>query len=146
MWYSGGGQYEPRGIGHCTSKDGIHWTKHPKPVFTPDKRFSWERNRVAACQVIEWRGWFLMFYIGFANIDHAAIGLARSRDGIGGWERHPSNPIIAPSPGTWDHDACYKPYAILNETTWMLWYNGRHGSVEQIGLATHAGLDLGFDA
>jgi len=26
----------------------------------------------------------------------------------------------------------------------MLWYNGRRGSDEQIGLATHAGEDLGF--
>jgi len=27
---------------------------------------------------------------------------------------------------------------------WMLWYNGRHGSLEQIALATHEGEDLGF--
>jgi len=144
MWYSGGGQYEPRAIGHATSPDGFHWTRHPKPVFATDKRASWERDRVAACQVIEWRGWFVMFYIGFADIDHAAIGLARSRDGIAGWERHPANPIIAPSPGSWDHDACYKPYAIFDGKRWMLWYNGRRGSLEQIGLATRTGEDLGF--
>jgi len=27
----------------------------------------------------------------------------------------------------------------------MLWYNGRHGWLEQIGLAIHDGEDLGFD-
>jgi len=27
---------------------------------------------------------------------------------------------------------------------WLLWYNGRKGSDEYIGLATHAGFDLGF--
>lgn len=27
----------------------------------------------------------------------------------------------------------------------MLWYNGRHNSLEQIGLVTHHGEDLGFE-
>jgi hypothetical protein len=27
---------------------------------------------------------------------------------------------------------------------WQLWYNGRRGVVEQIGLALHDGEDLGF--
>jgi len=36
------------------------------------------------------------------------------------------------------------PFAILDGNRWMLWYNGRRGSVEQIGLATHDGEDLGF--
>jgi hypothetical protein len=27
---------------------------------------------------------------------------------------------------------------------WFLWYNGRKGAVEQIGLAVHEGEDLGF--
>ena len=37
-----------------------------------------------------------MFYIGFRDQDHAQIGLARSKDGITGWQRHPANPIIRP--------------------------------------------------
>jgi hypothetical protein len=44
------------------------------------------------------------------------------------------------------HDAVYKPFALLEQNRWPLWYNGRHGSVEQIGLAIHEGLDLGFPA
>ena len=47
--------------------------------------------------------------------------------------------------GHWDQDACYKPYAVFDGTKWLLWYNGRRGSLEQIGLATHEGYDLGFD-
>jgi hypothetical protein len=27
---------------------------------------------------------------------------------------------------------------------WLLWYNGRHGGLEQIGVVLHAGEDLGF--
>jgi hypothetical protein len=147
MWYSGGEIYEPDAIGYATSADGVHWTKPPgNPIFTPDPTCHWERAKVTACQVMKHRDWHLMFYIGFRDIDHAQIGLARSRDGIGGWQRHPSNPIISPSEGEWDHDATYKPFALFHEEekVWRLWYNGRRGQSEQIGMASHVGEDLGF--
>jgi sucrose-6-phosphate hydrolase SacC (GH32 family) len=147
MWYSGGEIYEPDAIGYATSPDGIHWTKHPdNPIFTPDHTCEWEQEKVTACQVLRHRGWHLMFYIGFRDVDHAQIGLARSRDGITGWQRHPANPIISPTENGWDHDAVYKPFALLDEAggRWRLWYNGRRGSLEQIGLAVHEGEDLGF--
>ena len=57
-------------------------------------------------------GWFVMFYIGFCDEAHAQIGLARLRDGLTGWQRHPANPIIRTSAGRWDHDAVYKPLAL----------------------------------
>jgi hypothetical protein len=85
-----------------------------------------------------------MFYIGFADRDRAQIGLARSKDGITDWQRHPANPIIRPGKGQWDADAVYKPYAIFDGRRWLLWYNGRRGGVEQIGVAIHEGEDLGF--
>ena len=85
-----------------------------------------------------------MFYIGFADEDTAQIGIARSRDGLTGWECHPDNPIIRARANrdAWDYDACYKPSAIFHKGRWMLWYNGRKGGVEQIGLATHPGRQL----
>jgi predicted GH43/DUF377 family glycosyl hydrolase len=145
MWYSGGEQYEPDAIGYATSPDGLAWTKLPaNPVFKSDPSIAWERHKVTACQVVQRDGWFLMFYIGFRDIDHAQIGIARSRDGIGKWERLAANPIIRPGTDQWDHDACYKPFAIFDGSKWLLWYNGRHGGAEQIGLAYHDGLDLGF--
>ncbi len=58
----------------------------------------------------------------------------------------PANPIIFPGKDQWDHDACYKPYAIFDGKKWLLWYNGRHGGLEQIGVVFHEGEDLGFDA
>jgi predicted GH43/DUF377 family glycosyl hydrolase len=145
LWYSGGEQYEPDAIGYATSPDGVTWTKHAgNPVFKSDPGAEWEKYKVTACQVVEDQGWYLMYYIGFRDIDHAQIGVARSRDGISNWRRNPANPIVHPDPGSWDHDACYKPYAIFDGTTWLLWYNGRHDSLEQIGVATHSGRDLGF--
>ncbi|MBE3069145.1 MAG: hypothetical protein IMZ66_02805 [Planctomycetes bacterium] len=146
MWYSGGEQYEPDAIGHATSPDGRTWTKHPaNPVFRADPASPWEQHKVTACQVIRLGEWHVMFYIGFRDRDHAQIGIARSRDGLTAWQRHPANPVIRPGEGAWDHDACYKPFAILDGSRWLLWYNGRRGGAEQIGLATHDGADLGFD-
>jgi predicted GH43/DUF377 family glycosyl hydrolase len=145
MWYSGGEQHEPNAIGYATSKDGLKWGKHVNnPVFKPDPSLDWEKDRVTACQVIRRDGDYLMFYIGFRDQDHAQIGVARSSDGVTNWQRHASNPIIRPGRQKWDHDAVYKPYAIFDGRKWLLWYNGRRGGVEQIGLAIHDGEDLGF--
>lgn len=145
MWYSGGEQYEPNAIGYATSLDGVKWTKDARnPIFKPDPTSLWEKDRVTGCQVIRQGPWHLMFYIGFQDQQHAQIGLARSRDGITDWQRHPANPIIRPGKDQWDQDAVYKPFTIFDGRQWLLWYNGRRGGTEQIGLASHAGEDLGF--
>lgn len=145
MWYSGGEQYEPDAIGYATSKDGLVWEKFSgNPVFKNDPNNSWEQAKVTACQVIKEKNEYLMFYIGFRDIDYAQIGIARSKNGISNWERHPKNPIISPGKG-WDASAVYKPYAIFDGKKWLLWYNGRNNAHEQIGVATHEGKDLGFD-
>jgi predicted GH43/DUF377 family glycosyl hydrolase len=145
MWYSGGEQYEPDAIGYATSTDGKSWKRnHTNPIFRAEPKNLWERHKVTACQVVRHGGWHYMFYIGFRDIDHAQIGVARSRDGVTQWQRHRANPIIRTSPAGWDADAVYKPFAIFDGKRWLLWYNGRKGGVEQIGLAIHDGEDLGF--
>ena len=148
MWYAAGETYEPNVIAYATSKDGIRWDKLPaNPIFTCDKRNVCEQERVGACQIIPYGGWYYMFYIGYEDIDTARICVARSRDGITQWERHPANPIVSPTAGSWDESACYKPSVVRDEENgrWLLWYNGRHGAPEYIGLVIHEGLDLGFD-
>lgn len=147
MWYSGGEQYEPNAIGYAESTDGIHWRKRAEnPVFAADPNTPWEQHKVTACQVFPWEGKYLMFYIGFENEHLARIGIARSEDGAMNWERLPENPIIGPDEGTWDASACYKPFVIFDEQAdrWLLWYNGRNRNIEQIGLVTHDGKELGF--
>ncbi|MDP4211764.1 MAG: family 43 glycosylhydrolase [Bacteroidota bacterium] len=144
MWYSGGEQYEPDAIGYATSPDGIHWSKYAgNPIFRNNKNNLWEQDKVTACQVIRRKDDYLMFYIGFKNIDYAQIGMARSRDGINNWERYPDNPIIKPGK-EWDSSAVYKPYAVQDGNRWLLYYNGRRNNKEQIGIAIHQGLNLGF--
>lgn len=145
MWYSGGEQWEPNAIGYATSPDGKEWTKLPaNPIFRADPKSLWEQHKVTACQIIRRGDWHIMFYIGFRDENHAQIGIARSRDGITHWERHPANPIISPGAGKWDADACYKPFAIFDGKQWLLWFNGRREHTEQIGIAIHTGEDLGF--
>lgn len=144
MWYSGGEQYEPDAIGYATSKDGISWTKfNNNPVFRPDTNMPWEAAKVTACQVIRRQDDYLMFYIGFKNVDFAQIGMARSKDGISNWERFAENPIIQPGNG-WDSSAVYKPFVIPHKDGWLLYYNGRKNNSEQIGIAIHKEKDLGF--
>jgi predicted GH43/DUF377 family glycosyl hydrolase len=145
MWYSGGEQNEPNAIGYATSTDGMTWTKHASnPIFMPDPKNPWEQFKVAGVQVQKHGDWHYMFYIGYRDEEHAQIGIARSRDGITQWQRHRDNPIVRAAKDKWDHDACYKPFAIFDGTRWLLWYNGRHGGLEQIGVVLHDGEDLGF--
>jgi predicted GH43/DUF377 family glycosyl hydrolase len=145
MWYSGGEQYEPNAIGYATSKDGLHWEKYAgNPVFAADPAREWEQHKVTACQVIKRKNDYLMFYIGFHDEHLAQIGMATSPDGIGNWTRYKGNPIIAPTPDGWDASACYKPFVIREKDRWLLWYNGRNGGLEQIGLAIFDGKDLEF--
>jgi len=146
MWYCGGEQMEPNAIGYATSKDGVHWKKYSKnPVFKADKQNEWEKDRVAGCMVIKRKNDYLMFYVGYRDIFYAQIGMARSKDGITNWERYSDNPIIAPGPG-WDFHSTYKPYPLPDpeNNRWLLYYNGRSYDHEQLGMAIHDGLDLGF--
>lgn len=143
MWYSGGGNHEPDAIGYATSLDGINWKKNTgNPVFRSDPGIAWERKKTAACHVLKLKEWYYMFYIGFIHVDRAAIGLARSRDGIAGWERYEKNPIIAPDKDGFDEKAVYKPFVLKDGQGWILWYNGAMYTpdpeemvIEQIGVA-----------
>lgn len=146
LYYSAGEQYEPDCIGLATSDDGITWSKNDHPIFTANPTYPWEQVKVTACDIHYDNGWYYMFYIGFSDIDHATICLARSRDGISNWERHPRNPILRP-PGAlhyfqWNRDALYKPAAIKTDTGWVMFLNARRRHKEQIGLATYKGHDL----
>ena len=146
MWYAAGETYEPNVLAYAESTDGIHWKKYgTEPIFRADPDNIYEQNRVGGCQVIHTDDMgYVMFYIGYETIDKAQICIARSDNGITDWQKSPLNPIVTPTPGEWDEDACYKPTVIWNESenTWMLWYNGRRGNEEYIGLVFKEGRDL----
>lgn len=136
MWYAAGETYEPNVICYAESTDGVAWQKYKdNPIFTHGDRLAWDRDRVGACEVVPADGKYYMFYIGYSDVDTARIGYAVSADGITGWRRADENPIIAPDVCTWDSSATYKPSVVKEGASWKLWYNGRNGRPEYIGMA-----------
>ena len=146
MWYAAGETFEPNVLAYAESDDGIHWKKYgTDPIFTRKKENEYEQDRVGGCQVLHTDDMgYVMFYIGYSDIHHANICVSRSFDGISNWERSPLNPIVVSTPDGWDADSCYKPSVIWDHQSdrWMLWYNGRNGDDERIGMALKSGKEL----
>lgn len=144
MWYACGETYEPNMIAYAESADGIHWERSLlNPIFIHGT--GWEQDRIGGCEVHPLpEGGFIMFYIGYSDIETARIGAAVSPDGITQWKRLETTPLIEPTAGSFDASACYKPTVYRDEehNRWQLWYNGRNGNAEYIGYATHEGLIL----
>ena len=137
MWYAAGETYEPNVICYAESEDGIHWNKYPQnPIFKADPSNEYEQERVGAVQLLKEENGYIMFYIGYRDIDTACVCAARSKDGISGWKRIPENPLVTPTEGTWDEHSCYKPTVIRDENgIYHIWYNGRRFGDEFIGYA-----------
>lgn len=146
MWYAAGETYEPNVLCYAESQNGTDWKKSKiNPIFTKEEGNIYEQNRVGGCQVIRTHDMgYLMFYIGYENIDKAQICMARSDNGKTGWIRSSKNPIVVPDKEKWDADACYKPSVLWNEeqNRWMLWYNGRCVHDEYIGYVYKDGREL----
>lgn len=138
MWYSAGEIYEPDVICYASSKDGYTWIKYKNnPVFTSGEK-EYDKAKVGGCDIIrDSTGQYIMFYIGYQNIDTARICVAVSNNGIDEWKRIDQNPILSPTKGSWDRHAVYKPTVVLRdkERKIYLWYNGRYKHQESIGLA-----------
>ena len=139
MWYSAGETYEPDVICYATSENGINWTKYKhNPIFKPNKnKFSLDFYKVGGADVHKIsKNKYLMFYIGYSDIHTARIFVAKSNNGINNWKRS-KNPIIKPTKGKFDNDACYKPSGIFDKKNnrYMIYYNGRNKNKEYIGIA-----------
>lgn len=135
MWYSAGETYEPNVICYAESSDGIKWNKRSQPVLAKSNN-EWEKERIGGCQVLkDTTGNYIIYYIGYQNLDVARICYAESSDGIH-WIRPDSNLLLSPTEGSWDADAVYKPTVIDWQGKLHLYYNGRKEHGEYIGLAT----------
>ena len=143
MWYSAGETYEPNVLGYAESRDGLSWRKSPRnPIFVRCREHEFEQDRIGGCQILPHKTLgYLLFYIGYRDLDTASICCAYSENGVTEFHRCRQNPLVAPEPGSWDGDACYKPSALYEaaEDRWRIWYNGRRGSDEYIGTASADG-------
>ena len=136
MWYAAGDTYEPDVLCYATSTDGIEWVKYTKcPVLKPYPLNRYEQYKVGGCCVLKKNKVYIMYYIGYQNLDVARICQAYSFNGID-WLRKENNLILGPSPKNWEADSVYKPSVCeLPNGEILLWYNGRKGKKEYIGLA-----------
>lgn len=145
MWYAAGETYEPNVLCYAESIDGINWKKYESnPIFEKGTE-EFEKDRVGGCQVIKTDDMgYLMFYIGYKNIDTACVCVAKSQDGKTNFIRSKNNPIVISTKGEWDEDSCYKPSAVWNrkDNILRLWYNGRKGTREYVGCAECDKRDL----
>ena len=143
MWYSAGETFEPNVLAYAVSEDGIRWRKSPiNPIFVHAPGNVFEKERIGGCQVIPHKELgYLLFYIGYKDVNTAFICCAYSENGVTQFHRCRSNPLVAPTPGEWDADSCYKPTALYDPAhdEWRIWYNGRRGGTEYIGLASKKG-------
>ena len=139
MWFAAGETYEPDVLCYAISKDGINWIKYKdNPIFLPSRNiFSLDSFKIGACDMHKITDTkYLMFYIGYSDINTARIFFAESKNGINNWKRS-NNPIITPTKNRFDNNACYKPSALYDNINkrWMIWYNGRRKNEEFIGVA-----------
>ena len=136
MWFAAGEEYEPDVLYAAESDDGVSWALCDEAPVLRKGANEYDQAKVGGCDVVALDGGFVMFYIGYQNVDVARICAAWSPDGDR-WERFDGNPLISPMRGNWDSDAVYKPAALLDRNTGNIrvWYNGRNGSSEKIGLA-----------
>lgn len=121
------------------SDDGIAWSK-PEIVLGPSVTTDWEDdlNRPV---VIKNGDMYQMWYTGQAR-GKSWIGSATSKDGKS-WTRMSASPVLS-ADMPWEKVAVMCPHVIYEGTMWLLWYYGRRGGSEQIGLSIHDGEDLGF--
>lgn len=147
MWYAAGEKYEPDVLCYATSIDGIEWNKYyNNPILkASDNKNTLDNFKVGACEVKKInKNEFLMFYIGYSDIHTARIFVAKSENGIDNWNRENTTPIIAPTKGEFDSEACYKPSAIWDNDRkkWLVYYNGRTDHKEYIGLYTFSKYEI----
>lgn len=136
MWYAAGEQFEPDVINYAISKDGINWEKYKNNPVLQKSDYGFDSYKVGGCCVLKKDNKYVMYYIGYTSLLKAQILWAESEDGIN-WTKHNREPIIQGARCTFDQDSVYKPSVVIDEKSnkSYLYYNGRRGVKEYIGLA-----------
>lgn len=144
MWYNAGEFTEPDLICYATSTDGINWNKYEKPVFEKNADInSLDNYKVALSQIIKYENKYLMLYIGYSDLDTGRTFIATSNDGIN-FNRTNNLPIICPTKDNFDASSVYHTGIVYNEKykEWFIYYNGRNGIDEYIGLVRRKKAEL----
>lgn len=128
MWYSAGlssGGYTG-GIGYATSADGLIWEKDAtrNPVLSLGNSGEWDAVFTWAPRVLILDKLYYMWYGGINMGNVRKVGLATSTDSGKTWTKHLDNPVLSPTPGTWDAQAVQDGFVMLRGDTLHMWYAG----------------------
>ncbi len=156
MWYLAGAAGPDGGMfGYASSYDGIHWDRHPSPVFK-SLAGSWYRDALLPGTVIKENGVFKMWFSGSIGslaqstpTTENSIGYATSPNGIN-WTVYDdpsttstpynvSDPVVKHgAPGEWDATSALSPSVIKTKCGYEMWYAGENFSTGQqnLGYAT----------
>lgn len=119
MWYTGydGRREGQKLLGLATSKDGIHWRRHPgNPIYT--------RGWVEDMQVVRHDGRYLMFAEGAGD----QAQLLESKDGVQ-WSRIGPLDVRQTSGEPLSKGPYGTPTAYFEDGTWYLFYERRDAGI-----------------
>jgi predicted GH43/DUF377 family glycosyl hydrolase len=141
MWLTGAHDEQRYQIYHAASADGITWFKEPAAVLSWGTPGEWDHWTLDTAEVIRDDEGYKLYY--FAQPEpmtppfNAAIGMARSDDGIN-WEKEGQNPLLlSGGVGDWDEYWVESPTVVYDGAggTYEMWYSGVGGDGFQIGYA-----------
>jgi len=128
MWYTGWDASGVGRIGFATSADGITWVKDTvhNPVLSTGAQGQWDDQLIGQPVVVRIGVKHYMWYSAEHGGDTTRSGLAVSSDGINGWAKYATNPILVPSTGSWDagRTTIYSVILKSDEDSLDLWYDG----------------------
>jgi len=124
-------------IGYAESTDGLHFTRHPRPVLSPETNY--EKNGVEDPRLQKIGDTFYLTYTGYNKKD-AQLCLATSRDLLH-WQRQ--GVIVPANRGNWNVKWT-KSGAIVSEKIagkfWMYWLGTAADGTDQMGLSSSPDL------
>jgi predicted GH43/DUF377 family glycosyl hydrolase len=125
-------------IGYAESEDGLHFTRHPQPVLSPEEKYEAEGG-VEDPRLQKFGDTFYLTYTGYNRRD-AQLCLATSKDLIV-WER--KGVIVPAYTGNWNV-GWTKSGAIVPDKIggkyWMYWLGTSADKNDQMGLSRSADL------
>lgn len=134
LFYSAGDTYEPDSI--CLSKiidfDKKNIQKYIfNPLLVSDNRFYYRYFKVAFGDLTLYKGFYLMFYIGYFNLNRAYINVCYTKvnDFPNFKDLKSINPLISPGLKL---SSVYKPCVLIRGNNLVIYFNGRRRNHESI--------------
>ena len=140
MWYAGKDTGTKNKIGYATSLDGLSWSRQNSgnPVLSTTGG-AFDSVAVYGPMVIKDGATLHMLYTGVDGAGVTRIGYATSpaTDGVT-WTKTPGAVLNVGSAGAWDAAGVKMCGAILDGSTFRMWYVGLNaaGGTQRIGIAT----------